>query len=133
MPAERLPVALVGILPTAKPFQAVGDVPDFITVNAVQQTRRLAVAHRLKSASEVTAEVEVRLLEGQTQPGEIIQRTLHRGHGAPEITTDGNLAELNPALLHALQVETGVKLLLLERLPNTTAKGGGRIREAQEG
>ena len=132
LPAKRVPVALVWIFPAAKPFQAVGDVADFVAINLFEQLRRGVVAHRGKAAREMPGEIQVGLLERQAQAGNVVHRVFHDGHGAPEVAAHGQLAEMDAAFLHALEVKPGVFLFVLEGLQHALAERGGCIGKTQQ-
>ncbi len=130
--AKGFPVGFARIFPAAKPFQAVGDVADFIAVNFFKQLRRVRVAHGGEAAGEVAREIEVRLLEGQAEAGDVINRVFHRRNAAPEIAAHGQFAEFDAARLHAFEVKPRVFLFVLERLQKSPAKGGGRGGKFQQ-
>ena len=97
-----------------------------------EQFGQVGIAHHLKPAREVTAEIEVRLFERQGQSRHIIHRAFHRSHGAPEITAHRQLAEVNAALSHALGIKPRVRLLILERLPEPAPERRRRIGKTQQ-
>ena len=130
--AEGIPVALVRILPAPEPLQPVGDVRDLVAINLLQQRGAFRVADARKARRELAREVEVRLLEGEAQSGDVIHRVLHPGNRAPEVTADRQFTELDAARAHPRDVEPRVFLLVLQRLEHAASEGGGRIGKPQE-
>src|SRR6516164_7264457 len=116
MTAKFLPVVFLRIFPATKPFQAISDVADFISINAFQQARGIHVSDRCEFTSEIRGKIEIGLLESEAKAGYILHRALHVGNGVPEIAAHRELAEANAALLHAADVEPCVFLLILEGL-----------------
>ena len=79
----------------------------------------------------MAGEVEVGLLEREAEAGDVINRMFHRRDTAPEVTTDGKVAERDAATFHAFHVEPRVFLLVPERPQNALTEGGGRIWKFQ--
>ena len=132
LPAERIPIAFVWVFPAAEPLQSVGDVADLVAVDAVQQTGGGVVSRFFKRAPIMTREIEVRLLECQAKPGDVVDRVFHGRDGAPEVTADGQFAEVNAALPHPREIESRVFLFVLQGLQDTHSESGGRVGKSQE-
>ena len=130
--AEGIPVALFWLFPTTKPFEAVGDVGDFVLMNAVEELGCFSIAGCLEAASEVARMVEVGLFESEAKACDEVHRTIHRGKGAPEVAAKGQFTEVDAALFHALEIQLGMFLFLFERLHHTAPEGGWSVGEFQE-
>ncbi len=129
MPAKGFPIAFTRIFPAAKPFQAVGDVADFVTIDFFEQFGCHVVAHRREAACEVAREIQIRLLEREAQAGDVIHRVFHHGNRPPEIAAHRQFAEVDAAFLHALEIKLRVLLFVLECLQDAFAERDGRIRK----
>ena len=105
---------------------------DLVAINLLQQRGAFRVADARKARRELAREVEVRLLEGEAQSGDVIHRVLHPGNRAPEVTADRQFTELDAARAHPRDVEPRVFLLVLQRLEHAASEGGGRIGKPQE-
>ena len=109
-----------------------GDMGDLIAVDPVQELGCPIIPHRLECRGELSAEIEIRLFEGQAQPGHEVDRMRHRRHGPPEISRHGHLTEGQAALRHATAVHPGVVLLLLQGLDDASSERCGGVREAEQ-
>ena len=105
---------------------------DFIAINFFEQPGRGCVTNLAKAAGVMLGEIQVRLLEGQAQAGDVIHRVFHHGNRAPEIAAHRQFAELNPAFRHAPEVKPRVFLLVLERSQHAFAECGGRLGKSQQ-
>lgn len=77
--------------------------------------------------------VEVGLLEGEGEAGDIVQRAFHGGNMGPDHGAEVVVTKLDSAFLHALQIPTGVVLLFLESVEDAPAEGVWGIGEFQKG
>lgn len=130
--AEGVPIGEPGILPAAEPFEAVGHVGDFVVVDTVEEGGGVGIADGAEGVGEVAGEVEVGLFEGEAEAGDVIDGALHAGDGAPEEAADGEVAEVDAAGLHAVEVEAGVFLFVEEGVEDAAAEGGWGVGEAEE-
>ena len=130
--AKGVPVVFAGILPAPEPFQPVGDMADFVAVDFIQQFRGGGVADGGEALREVAGKIQVGLLEGEAQAGDVFHRVLHPGDRAPEIAAHRQLTEVDAALLHAMEVKLGVFLFVLQGLIEALAECGGGLGKFQE-
>ena len=99
---------------------------DFVAINFFQQLRGFIIANGGEASGELAREVEVGLLEGEAEAGDVINGVFHRRDATPEIAAHGQFAEPDAATFHALKVKPRVRLLVLERLQNAFTERGGR-------
>ncbi len=117
-----IPVRIRLIFPLPKPFQSVPDMPNLIAINSIQYRGGLAIPCFTKAFGIITTVVQVGLLEGQAQAGDEIHGGLHGFNRPPEIAAQRYLPEIDPAGLHAIEIEAGMHLLLFQGLENALAK-----------
>jgi len=130
--AEGVPVRLSWVLPAPEPFQAVGDVGDFVVVNPIEQAGGFGIADGSEAGGEVAGEIQIGLFKCQAQAGDVIDGALHAGDGPPEEAADGEFAKGDTAGAHAVDVEAGVFLFVLEGLEDPTTERGRGIGETKE-
>jgi len=80
----------------------------------------------------VAGVVEIGLLEGKTEPRDVVERGLHRRDRVPEIGAERVAAELDPALRHPREIPSGVALLLPQRLGESPAEGRRSVGEFEK-
>src|SRR5687767_14537548 len=105
---------------------------DLVPVNALQNLGSSTISRGRKLPGEISAEIEIRLLESQTETRHIIDRVLHWRDGAPEISAYRNVAEVYSALFHSLQIHARMCLLIFQCLQHSATKSGRRVWKPQE-
>jgi hypothetical protein len=88
----ELQLALIGIpivegrvLPTTEPFQAIGDVTDFVAMDVVEEGGGDGIAGFVEGFGVDSGEIEVGLFEGEREAGDVIEGGLHAGEETPEM------------------------------------------------
>ena len=81
----------------------------------------------------MTSVVEIGLLEGKAEPGNVVERTLHRRDRIPEIGAQRILSELDPAFPHSGEIPAGVALLLAQSGGESATECLWSIREFEQG
>jgi len=105
---------------------------DFVVVNLVENLGGGVVAYRVEDCGILAGVIEIGLLEGKGEACDVVQWVFHGGDAFPEVIVEGQFAELDAALLHAVHVELGMDLLVLEGFEEAASKAGGRVGEFEK-
>ena len=77
--------------------------------------------------------VEVGLLKGERERGDVVERALHGRDVRPDHGAEMVVAEFDAAFFHALEIPAGMVLFLFESVENALSKGIGRVGEFKQG
>lgn len=127
-----VPVGMRVLFPTPEPFEAMADVGDFVFVDFVEEDRGFVVARFGEDLGVVLGVVEIGLLEGEGEAGDVVERAFHRGNMRPDHGAEVVVAKFQAAGFHTLEIPAGVVLLFLQGAEDALAKGIGRVGEFEK-